>query len=231
MMFAADFISRTRCLLLSEREKAAPEKKEAPRGVFGLLRRLYDWTLHWADTRWGPVALGVLAFTESSFFPIPPDPLLMALALGKPKRSLYFATLCTLASVAGGMFGYFIGAFFWEHVQQFFFSVVPGFTRANFEFVQGKYQENAFLAIFAAAFTPIPYKVFTIASGVFSTGLPVLIGASVLGRGLRFFLVAGILGWIGEPAKQFIDRYFNLLTVSFLVLLVLGFWAAKTFLH
>jgi len=223
--------SQGRYLTLSETNAAVPQKLNAPSGILGLLRRLYDWTLHWADTRWGPVALGILSFAESSFFPIPPDPLLMALALGKPKRSFYFALLCTVASVAGGVFGYFIGAYLWVHVQEFFFSVVPGFTRANFAFVQGKYQENAFVAIFAAAFTPIPYKVFTIASGVFSTGLPVLIGASVLGRGARFFLVAGILGWIGEPAKHFIDRYFNLLTIAFFVLLALGFWAAKTFMH
>jgi len=216
---------------LSEMETAVPQKLDAPRGVFGLLRRLYDWTLHWADTRWGPVALGALAFAESSFFPIPPDPLLMALALGKPRRSFHFALLCTAASVVGGMFGYFIGAFLWVHVQDFFFSVVPGFTQANFQFVQAKYQQNAFLAIFAAAFTPIPYKVFTIASGVFSTGLPVLISASILGRGLRFFLVAGLLGWIGEPAKKFIDRYFNMLTIAFFVLLALGFWVAKAFMH
>jgi membrane protein YqaA with SNARE-associated domain len=215
---------------LSEMETAVPRPAEAPRGILGLLRRLYDWTLHWADTRWGPTALAVLAFVESSFFPIPPDPLLMALALGRPGRSLHYALLCTAASVAGGIFGYFIGAFFWTQVQGFFFGVVPGFTQANFDFVQAKYQQNAFLAIFAAAFTPIPYKVFTIASGVFSTGLPVLIAASVLGRGLRFFLVAGILGWIGEPAKAFIDRYFNLLTVAFFVLLLLGFWLASGFL-
>lgn len=216
---------------MSEFESAVPlAKPEAPRGVLGLLRRLYDWTLHWADTRWGPAALGVLAFAESSFFPIPPDPLLMALSLGKPRRSLLFASLCTIASVAGGVFGYLIGAFLWAQVQSFFFSFVPGFTHANFAIVQGKYQENAFFAIFAAAFTPIPYKVFTIASGVFTTGLPVLIGASILGRGMRFFLVAGILGWVGEPAKRLIDRYFNLLTVVFFVLLAAGFWAAKAFL-
>jgi len=207
---------------------ASPAAKRG--GLFGLLRRQYEWTLHWADTRWGPAALGVLAFTESSFFPIPPDPLLMALALGKPRRSLNFALLCTVCSVAGGVFGYYIGAFLWASVQGLFFSVVPGFTPENFKYVQMKYQENAFLAIFAAAFTPIPYKVFTVASGVFQTGLAVLIAASVLGRGMRFFLVAGLLFWLGDAAKRFIDRYFNLLTVAFFVLLVLGFWVARVFL-
>lgn len=194
---------------------------------FALLRRMYDWTLSWAESRWGPAALGALAFAESSVFPIPPDPLLMALSLGKPRRSLYFAALCTLCSVAGGVAGYFIGHYLWISVSAFFFNYVPGFTPANFEYVQARYQDNAFLAIFAAAFTPIPYKVFTIASGVFNTGLVVLITASVLGRGMRFFLVAGLLAWLGEPAKRFIDRYFNLLTIVFFVLLALGFLAIR----
>jgi membrane protein YqaA with SNARE-associated domain len=207
----------------------------SPRGLsaagranpFAWLRRLYDWTLSWAETRWGPAALGVLAFTESSFFPVPPDPLLMALSLGKPRRSFFFATLCTVCSVTGGVFGYAIGHYLWGAVNGFFFRYVPGFTEANFLYVRGKYQENAFLAILAAAFTPIPYKVFTIASGVFETGLAVLVGGSVLGRGMRFFAVAGLLRWIGQPAKAFIDRYFNLLTVLFFALLFLGFWVAR----
>jgi membrane protein YqaA with SNARE-associated domain len=198
-------------------------------GPFGWIRRMYDWTLSWAETRWGPAALGVLAFTESSVFPIPPDPLLMALSLGKPEKSWRFAFLCTICSVAGGLFGYAIGYYLWQSVDQFFFSYVPGFTEKNFHFVEEKYRENAFLAIFAAAVTPIPYKVFTIASGVFQTGPLVLVVASVLGRGLRFFGVAGLLRWIGPSAKQFIDRYFNLLTIAFLVLVVLGFWVAKQF--
>lgn len=188
-----------------------------------LLRRMYDWTLRWAESKWGPVALGVLAFTESSVFPIPPDPLLMALSLGKPRRALYFAALCTVCSVAGGAVGYWIGHVLWSQVDQFFFTYVPGFTPENFGYVQQRYQENAFLAIFAAAFTPIPYKVFTIASGVFQTGLLVLVTASTLGRGLRFFLVAGLLAWIGDPARRFIDRYFNLLTILFFILLAMGF--------
>jgi len=217
---------------VSETSPAVPSPAApAPsRGILGLLRRMYDWTLSWAETRWGPAALGVLAFTESSFFPIPPDPLLMALSLGKPRRAFHFAALCTAASVLGGVLGYYIGLYLWEAVNAFFFAYVPGFTEKNFRFVEAKYQQNAFLAIFAAAFTPIPYKVFTVASGVFQTGLVVLISASVLGRGMRFFLVAGLLRWIGEPAKHFIDRYFNLLTIAFIVLLALGFWAVKYFL-
>jgi membrane protein YqaA with SNARE-associated domain len=212
---------------ISSSPDAAVSASSPPRGLFGIIRRMYDWTLSWAESKWGPAALGVLAFIESSFFPIPPDPLLMALALGKPRRSLHFALLCTTASVAGGIAGYAIGLYLWHAVQDFFFAYVPGFTEANFRFVEAKYRENAFLAIFAAAFTPIPYKVFTIASGVFETGLGVLISASVLGRGMRFFGVAALLGWIGAPAKHFIDRYFNWLTIAFFILLALGFWVAR----
>jgi membrane protein YqaA with SNARE-associated domain len=187
------------------------------------LRRLYDWVLSWAETPWGPVALGGLAFTESVIFPVPPDPLLMALALGKPKHSYRFALIATAGSVAGGVCGYALGYWVWHLVGAWFFAYVPGFTPENFAYVQGKYEENAFLAIFAAAFTPIPYKVFTIASGVFQVGLGVLVAASALGRGMRFFAVAALMNRLGPKAKEFIDRYFNWLTLLFFVLLALGF--------
>jgi membrane protein YqaA with SNARE-associated domain len=209
-----------------------PERAPRPRQLwnpFYWFRRLYDWTLSWAETRWGPAALGVLAFTESSFFPVPPDPLLMALCLGKPARALRFALLCTVCSVAGGLAGYAIGLYLWPVVENFFFHYVPGFTEANFLYVKSRYQDNAFLAILAAAFTPIPYKVFTVASGVFQVGWPVLFAASLLGRGLRFFVVAGLLMWLGPPAKQFIDRYFNLLTIVFFILVALGIWGLRIF--
>ncbi len=208
---------------------ADPPLPNKRRGFFGFFRRLYDWTLSWAETRWGPAALGGLAFSEAVFFPIPPDPLLMALALGRPGRSFRFALLATAGSVLGGVCGYALGYWLWQGVADFFFRYVPGFTPENFLFVKGKYEENAFLAIFAASFTPIPYKVFTLASGVFQVGLGALVAASVLGRGLRFFAVAGLLRWLGPPAKEFIDRHFNTLTVIFFVLLILGFWAIGRF--
>jgi membrane protein YqaA with SNARE-associated domain len=193
--------------------------------VFTGLRRLYDWTLSWADGRFGPAALSVLAFTESSFFPIPPDPLLMALALGKPRRSFWLATLCTVSSVLGALLGYLLGMFLWQSLDQFFFAYVPGFTEENFRIVQTQFEQNAFLAIFAAAFTPIPYKVFTVGSGVFGIHLGTLVVASGIGRGLRFYGEAALLWRWGPTAKGFIDRYFNLLTVIFFLLLLLGFWA------
>lgn len=199
----------------------------ASRGPFGLLRRLYDWTLSWAETRWGPVALAVISFSESVFFPVPPDPLLMALALGKPRNAFRFAALATVGSVAGGAAGYAVGAWLWPQVSEFFFQYMPGFTPKRFDTLRAAYQENAFLAIFAAAFTPIPFKVFTIAGGVFEAGIPALLAGSLLGRGLRFFAVAGLLRWLGDPARKFIDHHFNLLTVVFFALLVLGFLLAR----
>jgi membrane protein YqaA with SNARE-associated domain len=194
-----------------------------------LFRRLYDWVLHWADTPYGTPALGVLAFAESSFFPVPPDPLLMALSLSKPRRALFYAAVCSACSIVGGLFGYFIGYALWNIVGDFFFDNLGliGFTRDNFDVVQEKYEANAFLAIFAAGFTPIPYKVFTVAAGVFSISLGPFFLASVLSRSARFFTVAGLIFLFGPSIKRLIDKYFNLLTILFFVLLVGGFLVVK----
>lgn len=193
------------------------------------LRRLYDWVLHWAETPYGAPALGLLAFAESSFFPVPPDPLLMALSLSIPGRALLFAAICSVASVAGGIAGYAIGAGAWHLVGQFFFDYLDavGFTPENFEIVRASYEANAFMAIFAAGFTPIPYKVFTVAAGVFSISFLPFLAASILSRSARFFVVAGLIYFFGPSVKRFIDRYFNLLTIVFFVLLVGGFLAIK----
>ncbi len=189
----------------------------------GPVRRLYDWVLSWADRPTGPNALGALALAESSFFPIPPDPLLMALCLGAPKRSLRFAAIATVASVVGGLIGYAIGAWFWDVAGQFFFDHVPGVTPNAFSRVQGLYDRFDFWAIFLAGLTPIPYKVFTLSAGIFSLNLGVFVVASVLSRGLRFFLVAILIRRFGPTIQDFIDRYFNLLTWVFMALVVLGF--------
>ncbi|MDT8342486.1 MAG: VTT domain-containing protein [Longimicrobiales bacterium] len=187
------------------------------------MRRLYDWVLHWADTPHGPVALGGLSFAESSVFPIPPDPLLMALALGNPKRSFRFAAVATVASVAGGVLGYLLGAWGWQVLEPVFFRYVPGVTPEAFAQVRDLYERWDFWAVFLAGLTPIPYKVFTLSSGVFGISFPVFLVASALSRGLRFFLVAGLIFAFGEPIARFIDRYFNLLTWLFALLLLGGF--------
>lgn len=191
------------------------------------IRKLYDWVLHWAHTPYGTPALGGLAVAESSFFPIPPDPLLMALAISRPQRSLWYALVCAASSVAGGAIGYLIGWQLWNVIADFFFNHVPGFTHQAFDFVALKYNENAFLAVFTAAFTPIPYKVFTIAGGVFQINFLEFMVASAIGRSMRFFLVAGMIWKFGEGIKGFIDKYFDWLAIAFTVLLVGGFAVIK----
>ena len=193
----------------------------------GWIRRLYDWVLHWADTPYGPAALFALAFAESSFFPIPPDPLLIALCLGAPARSLRFAAICTAGSVLGGIAGYGIGAGAWHVVDQWFFAYVPGFTPQAFDMVRGLYDRYDFWAVFIAGLTPIPYKVFTISGGVFGINFGTFVVASVLSRALRFFAVAGLIYKFGPPIARFIDKYFDLLAVAFVALLVGGFVVIK----
>lgn len=197
-----------------------------PAGRPHFIRRLYDWVLHWAQTPYGLVALVVLAFVESSFFPVPPDVLLLALALATPKKAFRYAAWCTLGSVLGGLLGYYLGYGFWSVFEPVVLKV-PGFTAARIEYVTGLYREYDFWAVFVAAFTPIPYKVFTITAGISQLNLPAFILASVVGRGARFFLVALVIRAFGEKAKQFIDKYFNMLTIAATLLLIGGFLLLK----
>ena len=196
-----------------------------PRRSRNPIRRLYDWVLSWADTKYGVPALFVLAFTESSFFPIPPDILLIALALSAPSRAFRFAAWCTLASVLGGLFGYFIGYALWAVFEPYLINRV--FSQENFDLVTAKYNEYGALAVFIAAFTPIPYKVFTVAAGVAKLNLFGFTGASILGRGGRFFLVALVIRLAGPRAKRWIDEYFNLATIVGTLLLIGGFLLIK----
>lgn len=189
----------------------------------GFLRRLYDWVLGWAETRFGTPALFVLSFIESSFFPIPPDPLLMALCLGAPKKAFRYALVATGASVLGGLAGYAIGAGAWSLVGDWFFAHVPGVSPEAFGSVQELYDRWDFWAIFFAGLTPIPYKVFTLSAGVFAISLPIFLAASAVSRGLRFFVVAALIYRYGRPIAAFIDRWFNWLAWAFGILVVLGF--------
>ena len=192
-----------------------------------IVRRLYNWVLSWAETPYGTPALFVISFIESSFFPIPPDVLQIALSVARPKRAFFYAAVSVVASVLGGIFGWWIGLTLWDSVSSFFFEYVPGFTPDNYALVEAKYNEHAFLAIFTAAFTPIPYKVFTIASGVFDVALPPVIFASILGRGGRFFLVASAIFFFGPTVKTWLEKYFELATLVLLVVGALGFVAVK----
>lgn len=172
-------------------------------------------------------ALAAIAVAESSFFPIPPDVLLIALCLGTPARSFRFAAWCSVASVIGGMIGCLIGYAAEPLGRWIVFDLLH--QGAAWDVVARLYGENAFLAILTAAFTPIPYKVFTIAAGVFHEQVPfaTLVGASVIGRTARFMLVAVVIWKFGLPVKQLMDRYFERCTVLFTVLLVGGFFLIK----
>ncbi len=192
-----------------------------------LFRKLYEWVLHWAETPYGPIALFVLALAESSFFPIPPDPLLIALCLGAITKSWRFAFICSVASVLGGAIGYLIGYAVWEPVAPFFFKYVPGFTEEGFQKIMIHYQNDGFLYVFLAGFTPIPYKIFTIASGVFKLNFPLFILASAISRSLRFYLFAGLFRKFGPGIKVLIEKYFDRLAWIFLALIVAGFLLMK----
>ena len=189
----------------------------------GSVRRLYDWVLHWAETPYGVAALFVLALAESSFFPIPPDPLLIALCLGAASKSLRFALVATSASVLGGIIGYGIGVGAWGVAEPWFYQYVPGVSPEAFEQVQALYDRWDFWAIFFAGLTPIPYKVFTLSAGVFSINFGIFVIASALSRSIRFFLLAGLIFKFGKPIASFIDRYFNLLAWIFGIMLLGGF--------
>ena len=194
-----------------------------------MVKRLYDWVLSWGNSKWGALALFVLAFAESSFFPIPPDVLLIALCLGAVKRSFRFALICLVGSILGAAGGYAIGYYLWQNtageytaLANWFFAHV--FTEESFLQVKGLYDEYDFWTVFTAGFTPLPYKLFTISGGLFKIDLVMFFVASIVSRGLRFFLIAGLIWKFGAPIKTFIDKYFNLLAILFTVLLIGGFF-------
>ncbi len=195
--------------------------------IFDYLRRLKAWVEGYADKPHAEWVLFLIAFTESSFFPIPPDVLLIAMAVIVPKKAFRYALVCSIGSVLGGIFGYYIGWAFFETIGQ---PIIQFYgAGGHYENVKQLYSEHAFVAILSAAFTPIPYKVFTIAAGTFEVPLTTLVLASVIGRSARFFLVAGLFYFFGAPIKKFIDKYFEILTVLFLVLFVAGFVVIRLF--
>ena len=190
-----------------------------------MLRRLYSWVLHWAETVYGTWALFVLAFCESSFFPIPPDILLIALSVSIPKKSLYYALVCSAGSVLGGCLGYLIGWQFMVGIGEKIISFY-GLTE-KVEYIQSLYMQYDALAIGIAGFTPIPYKVFTISAGALGINFSVFMIASLVSRSMRFFLVGWLIYRFGSGIQAFIERYFNTLAVAFTVLLVAGFVIIK----
>lgn len=191
------------------------------------MRRLYDWVLHWADTPYAVPALFVLSFAESSFFPIPPDVLLIALCIGNPAHSYRYALWCSIASVLGGIAGYGIGMFAWEQVREFFYAYIPGVNEASVAQVSALYEKHNFWVVFIAAFTPIPYKVCTILAGVCAINFPMFVVASAVGRSARFFLVAWLIRRYGPGIKVFIEKRFGLVTFVGTALLIGGFLCVK----
>ena len=196
-----------------------------PVSKWALHRRMYNWVLSLSHKKHATTALFGLSFAESSFFPIPPDVLQIALSLERREKAFWYATVSTIGSVLGGMFGYLIGYAFWHALSDFFLTYV--FKQEVFDKVGGLYEQYNFWCVFIAAFTPIPYKVFTIAAGVFLVSFPMFVLASVIGRGMRFFIVAGLLYKFGPPIKIFIEKYFNLLSLVFVVVLVGAFALLK----
>lgn len=189
------------------------------------LKRMYDWTLHWSKTRHAPYALFAIAFIESSFFPIPPDVLLIAMVVADRKRWIRWASICTIGSVLGALFGYLIGLSLYETVGK---SIVDFYNLQNVvEMIRVKYQANAFLTIFTAAFTPIPYKAITITAGLFKISLLTLVIASIIGRAGRFFLVAAALRIFGKRIADSIEKYFDIFSLVFMALLIAGFLFLK----
>lgn len=195
--------------------------------VFHPLRRLYDWVLSLARHPHAPTALFLVAFAEASFFPVPPDVLLIALAIGLPARAFRFAAITSLGSLCGGLAGYAIGYGLMASVGQ---SILDFYhLNAQFARIRELYLRYDVWAVGVAGFTPIPYKVFTIAAGAFDMDPWRFALASLVSRGARFFLVGWLIHHYGAPIKGFIDRYFNILTVVFTVLLV-GFFVVLAYI-
>jgi membrane protein YqaA with SNARE-associated domain len=193
------------------------------------IKKLYDWVLHWAETPYGVPALFLLAFAESSFFPVPPDVLLIALAISIPKKSFKYAMVCTVGSILGGMMGYIIGL---ELIDSIGIPILNFYGAMDkYEYIQQLYMKYDAWAVGIAGFTPIPYKVFTIAAGAFKIDFLVFVLASIAGRAGRFFLVSGIIYLFGPRIKTFIDNYFNLLCFAFIILLIGGFILVKYVFH
>lgn len=200
---------------------------EAPKRP-GPIRRLYDWTISWADRPGGNWALFAIAFAESSFFPIPPDVLLLALCFGARSKWAKYALICTAGSVLGGIAGWLIGWGLRDPVAIPLMNIfdADGHTRLK---IEDWYNEHGFLGILIAAITPIPYKVFTIFSGMMNYSLPALIGASIVGRGFRFFVVAGIIRAFGPVVRPFIEKHLEWCFLAAGALLIGGFVALKFF--
>jgi membrane protein YqaA with SNARE-associated domain len=185
------------------------------------IRQIYDKSLLWVQSPSGVWALFLLAVAESSFFPIPPDVFLMMLCIAAPKKAFRYAAICAVGSVLGGAIGYGLGMGFMDTLGV---KILDWYgLQDKYVVVQDLYQRYDALAVGAAGFTPLPYKLFTITAGAFKINFVTFILMSIVSRSARFFLVAALIYKFGAPIRYFIEKYFNLLTIVFLILLIGGF--------
>jgi membrane protein YqaA with SNARE-associated domain len=189
-----------------------------------MFKKLYHWTLALAESKRASWALGGVAFAESSFFPIPPDVVLVPMALARPERAWFYAGICTLASVAGGIVGYGIGWFLWDTVGQWLINLY-GYG-ARMDAVRAGYAEWGWLFILVKGVTPIPYKLVTIVSGLLEYHFAMFVLLSFITRGARFFLLAGLLHQFGGPIKILLEKHFTSFILLVLAFIVGGFWLA-----
>lgn len=190
-----------------------------------MLRRLYDWTLSLAAHPRALWALAAVSFIEASVFPIPPDVLMIAMIVAAPQRAFRIATVCTVASVAGGLLGYGIGAFAYETVGR---PVLEALGKAEAMAAFGtRFNDFGFWSVLIAGLTPFPFKVITIMAGFTAMPLDVFLGTALIARALRFFAVATLLWKFGPPIRSFVEARLGLVFTVFVVLLIGGFWAVR----
>lgn len=190
-----------------------------------MIRKLYDWVISLAEHPRALWALALVAFVESSMFPIPPDVLMIPMIVARPRRAFTIAAVATVASVLGGILGYAIGAFAFD---QLGLPILEFYGKtAGFDAFAQRYNEWGAWAVLIAGVTPFPYKVITIVSGVTHLDFAVFMVASIIARGLRFFVLAALLWKFGAPIRDFIERRLGLMFTLFVVILVAGFWAVK----
>ena len=200
-----------------------------------IFKKLYNWVLDLSNKKNSKYSLSLLSLSESFFFPIPPDVLLIPLCLGNRHKAFHFAFICSLSSIIGGVIGYFIGKSLWwsipgieySAIANIFFDYVPGLTNDSFNHIKNLYDKWDFWIVFTAGFTPIPFKLITISSGTFNINFMMFVIASIISRSARFFLLAILIRIFGEHIRIFIEKYFNLLAILFTVMLIGGFAIIK----
>lgn len=190
-----------------------------------IFTRLYEWTLHWAEHKFAPRVLAALTFAESVFFPIPPDVLLAPMVLAKPHKAWYYASLTTIASILGGAVGYWLGYLMFEPWIQ---PLVTNFGyQARFDIAIAWFTEWGVWVVFIAGFSPIPYKLFTVSAGFLQMAFLPFFIASAIGRGMRFFLVAGLIKWGGSAMEQKIRQWVDVLGWAIVAAIVVGYFALR----